>query len=253
MAHVLAALMPTFLSTPSERRATRPLYGAFPCKLYFYPRPPRGGRRELRRTPVSDTSFLFTPSARRATSNTAPYASMMDDFYPRPPRGGRPFWKSCLSFSSSNFYPRPPRGGRPGTRHSGGTLLSKFLSTPSERRATLAGAEIPPPAQNISIHALREEGDAMTARAALKRRYFYPRPPRGGRLSATRKTQSSIPISIHALREEGDHADTDYVMSGEAFLSTPSARRATRGHEAYSCDVQISIHALREEGDCRPS
>ena len=58
-------------------------------------------------------------------------------------------------------------------------------------------------------------------------KYFYPRPPRGGRLPATFTP-----------------------MSGSIFLSTPSARRATRAHEMRSTrDYVISIHALREEGD----
>ena len=35
--------------------------------------------------------------------------------------------------------------------------------------------------------------------------YFYPRPPRGGRLEAVRDYFLAIRISIHALREEGDH------------------------------------------------
>ena len=58
------------------------------------------------------------------------------DFYPRPPRGGRPFSSPPSLVSRSNFYPRPPRGGR----HAAG--------------ATAASAA------DISIHALREEGDA---------------------------------------------------------------------------------------------
>ena len=33
----------------------------------------------------------------------------------------------------------------------------------------------------ISIHALREEGDAVAALASSSWFYFYPRPPRGGR------------------------------------------------------------------------
>jgi len=33
----------------------------------------------------------------------------------------------------------------------------------------------------ISIHALREEGDASCTAANAAARYFYPRPPRGGR------------------------------------------------------------------------
>ena len=33
----------------------------------------------------------------------------------------------------------------------------------------------------ISIHALREEGDRWPLMLLLFARYFYPRPPRGGR------------------------------------------------------------------------
>ena len=122
-----------------------------------------------------------------------------------------------------------------GTRHSGCTLLSIFLSTPSARRATL------------------------------------PRPPRGGRPSVSRFTSSisvflSTPsarratvayiygyststISIHALREEGDLFPCAEQTGSTEFLSTPSARRAT-GIGTRIVEVQvISIHALREEGD----
>ena len=57
-----------------------------------------------------------------------------------------------------NFYPRPPRGGRQFFRY----------------RFRLTGG--------ISIHALREEGDAPTCLQRCRRCNFYPRPPRGGRL-----------------------------------------------------------------------
>ena len=33
----------------------------------------------------------------------------------------------------------------------------------------------------ISIHALREEGDRQATNTTANLRYFYPRPPRGGR------------------------------------------------------------------------
>ena len=101
-----------FLSTPSARRATGP--GRGPGKgqrisihalreegdavkartesggNYFYPRPPRGGRRKLK--PIHDyyKRFLSTPSARRATFDGFGGHGKVDDFYPRPPRGGRP-------------------------------------------------------------------------------------------------------------------------------------------------------------------
>ena len=57
-----------------------------------------------------------------------------------------------------NFYPRPPRGGR---LFLFVTLNSRkiFLSTPSARRATRL-AHLAPVVSDISIHALREEGDS---------------------------------------------------------------------------------------------
>ena len=102
----------------------------------------------------------------------------------------------------------------------------------------------------ISIHALREEGDARTraimcltftflstpsarrATTAYQRQTcsdtdFYPRPPRGGRPLALSLEPCDQLISIHALREEGDyHNRADDCRAGQ-FLSTPSARRAT--------------------------
>ena len=102
-----------------------------------------------------------------------------------------------------------------------------FLSTPSARRAT-ASAAARASAGRISIHALREEGDALGVRPHVDGVDFYPRPPRGGRPRSGWSSCRSSRISIHALREEGDKALADEL--------------ATRG---------ISIHALREEGDCR--
>ena len=56
-----------FLSTPSARRATFPASLLFLRRKYFYPRPPRGGRRDVQRHIVVLGQFLSTPSARRAT------------------------------------------------------------------------------------------------------------------------------------------------------------------------------------------
>ena len=145
-------------------------------------------------------------------------------FYPRPPRGGRPR-RANLPRPGFDFYPRPPRGGR---------LCDvaielcerRFLSTPSARRATFGPFDCAKRC-NISIHALREEGDAIPeyywrkleaiSIHALREEgaiaagccfvsavYFYPRPPRGGR------PVPDMPCSLSAR-----------------FLSTPSARRAT--------------------------
>ena len=82
-----------------------------------------------------------------------------------------------------DFYPRPPRGGR---RHD---------------------RQLPPHHQEISIHALREEGDTSNRDTLTWVAYFYPRPPRGGRPTAG-----------------------GLDLLGQGFLSTPSARRATGPH-----------------------
>ena len=67
---------------------------------------------------------------------------------------------------------------------------------------------------NISIHALREEGDQGQQRILS---------PRRG-------------ISIHALREEGDSSTRSIWRTTASFLSTPSARRATFGRRTfYGC------------------
>ena len=101
-----------------------------------------------------------------------------------------------------NFYPRPPRGGRP------------FPHRWQDRN------------WQISIHALREEGDLGQQETIELTREFLSTP------SARRATFNLLVshtehlISIHALREEGDwDPDREDVV------------------------IKISIHALREEGD----
>ena len=56
----------------------------------------------------------------------------------------------------------------------------------------------------ISTHALREEGDPTGWSHPASCRYFYPRPPRGGRQMDAVRAAIRTAISTHALREEGD-------------------------------------------------
>ena len=84
------------------------------------------------------------------------------------------------------------------------------------------------PYMEISIHALREEGDGCSTTTTPSQTYFYPRPPRGGRLPARPAESHDQRISIHALREEGDADGGIWKLEAKKFLSTPSARRATR-------------------------
>ena len=49
------------------------------------------------------------------------------------------------------------------------------------------------------------------ARAPTMVPYFYPRPPRGGRLGDLKPENVQDFISIHALREEGDSKNRDKI------------------------------------------
>ncbi len=163
-------------------------------------------------------------------------------------------FRSLLIRSLSAIFLSTPSGWRATLKRSPTTRKRRgFLSTPSGWRATglrrYLGRGAP-----ISIHALRVEGDATTEKSFMSthernspisihalrvegdflisgsqsppRRYFYPRPPGGGRLP-------SLPIrSLSAI-----------------FLSTPSGWRATARLYRGILISRISIHALRVEGD----
>ena len=102
-----------FLPTPSARRATAESRRPLVAGRHFYPRPPRGGRRQGRRGRSRGVRrFLPTPSARRATDGLFYFGYVRRDFYPRPPRGGRRVRRQRWLVLLCNFYPRPPRGGR---------------------------------------------------------------------------------------------------------------------------------------------
>ena len=124
-----------FLSTPSARRATRSKSCCSCSTAYFYPRPPRGGRRPRPKVRIRRPSH----------------------FYPRPPRGGR----HLRQHVRSGIHPISIHALREeGDGFWAAQRLSTtvFLSTPSARRATQVDVEILI-FRGISIHALREEGD----------------------------------------------------------------------------------------------
>ena len=169
--------------------------------------------------------FLSTPSARRATQAAEQWSRMLSISIHALREEGDPI-NDLKLVHTIHFYPRPPRGGRRTStddetfgyqisihalREEGDPkdqavrlLDGKFLSTPSARRATFSRECLP-----------------------LIRWYFYPRPPRGGRLAGRVNNIFTFDISIHALREEGDLSPRLTTSNGLSFLSTPSARRAT--------------------------
>ena len=127
------------------------------CRLYFYPRPPRGGRRVCRAGRLVIDLFLSTPSARRATGQFLPGWRFFTNFYPRPPRGGRQR-RSKLHRQLRRISIHALREEGDNMRQLDDILIDLFLSTPSARRATGFGRFV-----------------------QLCRNNFYPRPPRGGR------------------------------------------------------------------------
>ena len=216
-----------FLSTPSARRAThRPAGGTNQRGVIsIHALREEGDLIESGRLNAIG-GFLSTPSARRATPrrNGYPWVCL---FLSTPSARRATMWPTTSCFPVAYFYPRPPRGGR--------------------QKAKIMAASI----LEISIHALREEGDPWRPFSASPRRNFYPRPPRGGRREVKLPDLEGLTISIHALREEGDacvHGGRTMLMEdfyprpprggrrpdpagavvSDQFLSTPSARRATR-------------------------
>ena len=170
----------SFLSTPSVWRATIRTSASFgsPISISIHALRVEGDLRRCCGVPALQ-KFLSTPSVWRATAAARPTSDSVMYFYPRPPCGGRP-----ESFAPSD-------------------LPVIFLSTPSVWRATPA-AEKYCSLGKISIHALRVEGDPAFSEIGFHSKYFYPRPPCGGRPAAEIRRSST-----------------------KQFLSTPSVWRAT--------------------------
>ena len=216
-------LQKVFLSTPSARRATPDSRRAERGLAHFYPRPPRGGRRSSRNSPRCFRAY----------------------FYPRPPRGGRPAGRT--SFWADLVFLSTPSARRATAVAGPARYNAKFLSTPSARRATGMPLGVEPSQQIsihalreegdqdcrqlhqrqcISIHALREEGDPAAPVPGTRRGNFYPRPPRGGR-----------PVQI-----------PEYLGGTHFYPRPPRGGRRRTGRQ-FRGSKGISIHALREEGD----
>ena len=152
---------------------------------YFYPRPPRGGRRKL-------------VASRSQVAKISTHALREE---------GDRIRATMISTGASNFYPRPPRGGRPQRRAPPGRETA--ISTHALREEGDGGSTERNSAPSISTHALREEGDRDGVPPSPKCGDFYPRPPRGGRHVDNAVGQATDPISTHALREEGDKLRVD--------------------------------------------
>ena len=238
----------------------------------FYPRPPRGGRREFQNPEVRAEYISIHALREEGDKPPAQRLQPLRDFYPRPPRGGRPLYamhSTCAPMIS--IHALREEGDCSALRQF--SRLASFLSTPSARRATCAPANCFPPPTHFYPRPPR--GGRRSCRGLRQQMQdFYPRPPRGGRLapfhpggrlcqflstpSARRATRSSrwriCPgWNFYPRPPRGGRPQPQAAIAGhKQFLSTPSARRATRSNSTDFRTCQISIHALREEGD-RPA
>ena len=89
--------MSRFLSTPSARRATRRSARGWSACINFYPRPPRGGRREDVRVSRQSRGISIHALREEGDYTESRGRSGAAYFYPRPPRGGRPLCASALA------------------------------------------------------------------------------------------------------------------------------------------------------------
>ena len=240
-----------FLSTPSARRATAWSFatrsptiisihalreeGDIPASVsreghaYFYPRPPRGGRRPRLR--CQNQTRAISIHALREEGDLALVVADAGDV-PISIHALREEGDVILMYLltiTSVFLSTP--SARRATFVPSRLLWEhfEFLSTPSARRATGFGAQTPsggydfyprPPrggrqdSETNGFRIIKFLSTPSARRATRTRRQmvsgssnFYPRPPRGGR-----------PLA-RLVRADGT-----------LFLSTPSARRATRMH-----------------------
>ena len=168
----------------------------------FYPRPPRGGRLITMHPFLHYHKFLSTPSARRATHPVD---------CPR----------FLISISIHALREEGDLGDSYYKEHKEISIHALREEGDANYKAMFFKA------LRISIHALREEGDVQNPSQRILYKYFYPRPPRGGRLENATAMNFNSTISIHALREEGDQKFLKRLRKAYKFLSTPSARRAT--------------------------
>ena len=131
-----------------------------------------------------------------------------------------------------DFYPRPPRGGRPAVLHLLRSM-TRFLSTPSARRATFRSLPY---------------GSGFVN--------FYPRPPRGGRRDCIRTLTTPARFLSTPSARRATRTSKENIAALEKFLSTPSARRATAKTETkslFSNKLYNILHEFRRALICNRS
>ena len=191
-----------FQSTSSARRTTMATISAISTSSNFNPRPPRGGRRGASSygTKASAISIHVLREEDDWTSGGGPTPTWY--FNPRPPRGGRLplIYRFRYIPHISIHVLREEDDFRLPSAVLMGSISIHVLREEDDREA-----DYPCRGCGISIHVLREEDDLRLRYSPQEKRYFNPRPPRGGRQAGKAR---------RAARAE--------------FQSTSSARRTTR-------------------------
>ena len=224
--------------------------GNVPCRrwrsIYFYPRPPRGGRRNFRQTATAKPTISI--HALREEGDQALWfdgCHQAISIHALREEGDRGQRRPCAGHH--DFYPRPPRGGRLPTRQEK-EAEAKFLSTPSARRATAAAARATARPANFYPRPPRGGRPAVRTKKSLPRRHFYPRPPRGGRHADLENPTQAPMISIHALREEGDPSSPSMQRRHHYFYPRPprGGRRSTSKNDRVNHQMCIRDRACTD-------
>ena len=186
--------------------------------VYFYPRPPRGGR-QVRHTSLTGNGHISIHALREE---------------------GDLLKMTFLSPLQISIHALREEGDSPAFCGEGSALV--FLSTPSARRATSEIAK-----SNISVLFLSTPSARRATPASRctfhPTAHFYPRPPRGGRPFWAETVEYTTPflstpsarrathfkrtsarhnaISIHALREEGDFSPMNRFQFFHNFYPRP--------------------------------
>ena len=169
------------------------------------------------------------------------------DFYPRSPCGERLLGNVAVGLPMSNFYPRSPCGERRITTITICTA-SKFLSTLSLRRATLANVRNRPTTKFLSTLSLRR----ATGTGSHRERnihHFYPRSPCGERRYLINTYHRIFGISIHALLAESDSGTKTITAEVSNFYPRSPCGERPQVFQRIAKPFRISIHALLAESD----
>ena len=149
-------------------------------ELYFYPRPPRGGRQVTPKRPgTGKTVFLPTPSTRRATGgHFRRRKAQVISTHALHEEGDDPAMTVWDTFRAVSTHALHDDGD--GERTARGRAGSHISTHALHEEGDQVWLQIPP-GSFISTHALHEEGDKNFPCFPAYAGNFYPRPPRGGR------------------------------------------------------------------------